>query len=1096
MNSLPINTAPPVIRGPRPEGPWQRVLAYFFPPFCAFILFAAIIAIGVDLWRDRQEVAADNEQKLHTIALALAQQTARTLQAVDLTLVGVSDSLRYAQIDWHNPNDARVNQILAEKRQSAAFIRSLFIVNSEGRLIHELNHHPAPSVSFADRPYFTAHRENPTQELYLGAPIVSRIIQSWIIPLSRRMHTTDGAFDGVVTAVVEPQVLQASFEKMNLGENSVFAVFRDDGALLVRYPDDPNAVGRVFSGYDTLVRRFPHKSFTSDSPIDGIRRVYFAERVPGAQAFIVVGYSEAAAFAGWRRSLVIYTILAPILLATFGGLSLLLFRYMARRESLFQALQQSEERFRDFAEAASDRLWETDEDHRFIWHSGSQLHEKFMGRTRWDKSNLSLDLDESWKTHKADLDAQRPFRDFTYGRPQKDGSTRYRMISGLPFHDKNGNFKGYRGTYRDITAQVLAQKQAAMHRDRFTRAIESLSEGFALYDADDKFVVCNTRFRELHKPVADCLTQGASFENFLKTCLRMDIITEARGHEQAWLAQRLADHRNPPNVFEVLRSGRWYQIREQSDRDGGTLFFVLDIHEQKMIELQNKALHERVRMQFECMPAACLVLSPEFKVIDWNPAAEKIFGYRREEMLGRSTYGTIVPSSAQSQVKDVESRLLDGEAHVAAINENRTKNGDIITCEWLNTPIFDSDKRCIGIVSMALDITEKRKAEEKLRQAQRMEAVGQLTGGIAHDFNNLLQVIFGNAEILLQGLRDRPQLARWAEMTKTAAERGANLTQRLLAFSRQQVLAPTAVDLRILVNDFVELLNLTLGENIDILADIEDDLGSLMLDIGQLENSLLNLALNARDAMPKGGRLIIRAREMPLPDSDGQSGTSSGHYIALSVTDSGTGMPPAVAKRAFEPFFTTKDVNKGSGLGLSMVYGFVKQSGGHVKIDSQLGRGTTVTMWFPQHEPARPPKSASDPQMQSLPTGNESVLVVEDDDMVRDYVTTQLESLGYLVHEAASGLAALEILETNGPVDLLFTDMVMPGRMTGRELADEVTRRFPDTRILFTSGYTEKTGDGHLSLPAGIHLLSKPYYSQDLARRVREILDLNMSMAR
>ena len=1095
MTSLPINKAPPIIQGPRPERPWLRLLACFFPPFCAFILSAAIVVIGFDLWQDRKQVAADNEQNLHTIAHALAQQTARTLQAVDLTLVGVSDSLRYAKIDWHNPNDIRVHEILAEKRKSAPFLRSLFLVDSHGQIVHELNHYPVGNYSFADRLYFTTHKDDPDHGLYVSAPVVSRVIQSWIIPISRRMQTPDGAFDGIVAAVAEPQMLQDSFKEMNLGEHSVIAIFRDDGALLIRYPENPNAIGRVFSSYETLSQRFPYKSFTSDSPIDGIRRVYFAEHVPGAQAFIVVGYSEASAFANWRRSMAIYAVVAPILLVIFGVLSFLLFRYMSRREALLQALRQSEERFRDFAEAGSDRLWETDEHHRFIWHSGSHPKEKFMGLTRWERDDINAEI-EPWKSHRADLDAHRPFRDLTYGRSRPGGETKYRMISGLPFYDKAGIFRGYRGTYRDITAQVLAQKQATLHRDRFIRAIESLAEGFVLYDADDKFVVCNTKFREISRPVTHELTQGVPFEDFLRANIEKGLIHEAHGCEQEWLARRMAQHRNPPNVFEVLRSGRWYQVREQKDRDGGTLFFVLDIQEQKTIELQNKALHERLRMQFECMPAACMVLSSTFTIADWNPAAEKMFGYRRDEIIGRSPYGTIIPDSAVSSLRTVEKSLFDGEMPVASINENSRKNGDIITCEWHNTPILDDDKQCIGIVSMALDITEKRQAEEKLRQAQRMEAVGQLTGGIAHDFNNLLQVIFGNAEILLQGLKDQPRLARWAEMTKTAAERGANLTQRLLAFSRQQVLAPTTVDLRGSINDFVELLNLTLGEDIDILVDIEDDLGTLMLDIAQLENALLNLALNARDAMPKGGRLVIRASVMPLPESDRQSGATPGDYIALSMTDSGCGMPPAVAKRAFEPFFTTKEVNKGSGLGLSMVYGFVKQSGGHVKIDSQLGRGTTVTMWFPQHKPARPAKSNSARQTPSLPTGSESILVVEDDDMVRGYVTTQLESLGYLVHEAASGAAALKILETTGPVDLLFTDMIMPGHMTGRELADEVTERFPDTRILFTSGYTEKSDDGPLCLPSGIHLLSKPYYRQDLARRVREVLDLEATVLR
>jgi CheY-like chemotaxis protein len=315
----------------------------------------------------------------------------------------------------------------------------------------------------------------------------------------------------------------------------------------------------------------------------------------------------------------------------------------------------------------------------------------------------------------------------------------------------------------------------------------------------------------------------------------------------------------------------------------------------------------------------------------------------------------------------------------------------------------------------------------------------------------------------------------------------------LLAFSRQQVLAPIIIDLPSLITDFAELLKLTLPENIEITADVADEISPLMLDVGQLENALLNLALNARDAMPSGGRLTIEARNRVVKPGDRQIDAAPGDYVTLSVTDSGTGMAPHVIKRAFEPFFTTKEVSKGSGLGLSMVYGFVAQSGGQVKIDSRKGIGTTVALWFPRGEvkefgsefdnqEARQPVGA-------MPTGRETILVVEDDEMVRSYVTDQLRSLGYSVAEADSAAAALTQLETLGPVDLLFTDIVMPGQMSGRELADEVAQRYPTTKILLTSGYTQKMGSDGGPIEAGVNVLTKPYYRQDLAVRVRKILD-------
>jgi PAS domain S-box-containing protein len=1053
-----------------------------------FVAFAAIVTVGVTLWQSRAQTAQESERNLRSIGHALSQQTARTLQSVDLTLIGIADTLRHSSINPHG-NDPRVGELLFRRKTLLPDLRTILLIDAEGRLTHDLNSPAVPPLTYSDRAYFTLHRDNPDVGLYVGAPVISKLTNQLLITATRRLEKPDGSFNGLIATSIMPEVFRSFYGQMDLGPDSFVALFRNDGTLLVRHPDAAVSIGNSFSGVVDFDSMPAHQALSGQSPIDGVRRIYLKEPVPDSPLFLLVGYSEAAAFSEWRRTMFSYAMITPVVLITLGGLSFLLFRHINRREALVEALQESRERFRHFAESASDRFWETDEQHRFTWHSARQGGVSFIGRARWDRSYIDLKRDEKWRGHKADLDARRPFRDFRYSRLQPDGTIRHRTVSGIPFYDKHEQFKGYRGTFTDITAQVAAEEQATVDRNRFLRAMENLAEGFAHYDADDRLIICNSQFRELNSHAADHLTYGKTFEEFLRACLEKGMIVEARGREEKWLADRMADHRDPPNVFEVQRAGRWYEVREQSDRNGGTLFFVLDIHDQKTTELQNKALNERIRQQFECMPVACLVMSPAFTVIDWNPAAERIFGYSREEMIGQSPYARMIPETARDYVKSIERRLHAGEPNVNGIGPSITKDGRTLVCEWFNTPILDAEKQCIGILSMAMDITEKRKAEEKLRQAQRMEAVGQLTGGIAHDFNNLLQVIFGNCEILVQGLKDHPHLVRWAEMTKSAAERGANLTQRLLAFSRQQVLAPTTIDLTSLVVEFVELLKLTLPENIEITAEVADEISPLVLDVGQLENALLNLALNARDAMPSGGRLMIGARNRVLTPGDQQGDTAPGDYVTLAVTDTGTGMAPHVVKRAFEPFFTTKEVSKGSGLGLSMVYGFVAQSGGQVKIESDSGIGTTVTLWFPRGEVKQPDPRESRRDAGTMPTGKETILVVEDDAMVRSYVTDQLRSLGYCVTEADSGGAALSHFEAFGPVDLLFTDVVMPGGMSGRDLALEVARRYPTTKILFTSGYTQKVESDGSAVPVGASLLTKPYYRHDLAVRVRETLD-------
>ncbi|UYN95357.1 MAG: response regulator [Enhydrobacter sp.] len=379
--------------------------------------------------------------------------------------------------------------------------------------------------------------------------------------------------------------------------------------------------------------------------------------------------------------------------------------------------------------------------------------------------------------------------------------------------------------------------------------------------------------------------------------------------------------------------------------------------------------------------------------------------------------------------------------------------------------------------------------DRKLHQAQKMEAIGQLTGGVAHDFNNLLTVILGNAEALADRLDDRAELRRLAEMTASAAERGAELTRRLLAFARRQALEPRSIDLNRLVGSMDGLLRRTLSEEIDLEIVRGGGLWIVETDPGQMEVALLNLAINARDAMPGGGRLTIETANVSLDDAYARVNEDvvAGQHVMVSVSDTGTGMAPEVLARVFEPFFTTKEVGKGSGLGLSMVYGFVKQSGGHVKVYSEVGQGTTIKIYLPRAaaDSEAPPLS---PQRNEK-GGNEHVLVVEDDALVREHATSLLRDLGYRVTAVEAGQPALEALRGHADIALLFTDIVMPGGMNGRELADAARRLRPGLAVLFTSGYTENAIVHHGRVDTGAELLGKPYRRHELAGKVRKVLD-------
>ena len=406
----------------------------------------------------------------------------------------------------------------------------------------------------------------------------------------------------------------------------------------------------------------------------------------------------------------------------------------------------------------------------------------------------------------------------------------------------------------------------------------------------------------------------------------------------------------------------------------------------------------------------------------------------------------------------------------------------------------EEGKQRRGAETLLQRFRETEATETQIRQAQKMEAVGQLTGGIAHDFNNILTVITGTIEILGEAVADRPHLAGIARLIDDAATRGAALTQHLLAFARKQPLQPTSVDINTLIVDTVKLLQPTIGELVSIDFVPGEDVAPALVDASQLATAILNLALNARDAMPNGGQLRIETANVELQDSRirAYDGPAAGQYVMISIGDTGHGIAADDLNKVFEPFYTTKDVGKGTGLGLSMVYGFVKQSKGHITIQSEKGRGTTILICIPRADTEAAPVTKLRVS-ESAQQGHETILVVEDDPLVRSYVLTQIKSLGYRTLSASNGPEALAVLHGPEKIDLLFTDVIMPGSINGRELSIEAAKLRPGLKVLFTSGYTENAIDHDGRLDQGVQLLKKPYRRSDLAGALRIAL-LNNAM--
>jgi PAS domain S-box-containing protein len=497
----------------------------------------------------------------------------------------------------------------------------------------------------------------------------------------------------------------------------------------------------------------------------------------------------------------------------------------------------------------------------------------------------------------------------------------------------------------------------------------------------------------------------------------------------------------------------------------------------------NQEIEERQRI-FETSQDLIFVTDNAGNFIQVSPSSIAILGYDPSEMTGQSAIGFIHPDDLESTREEMRAarRGLKMRSFEARY---RHKDGHTVLLNWLGTWSEPARRHFF----IGRDVTEQRAGEALLRQAHKMDAIGQLTGGVAHDFNNILTVITGTIGILAEAVADQPDLLSIAKMIDEAAERGTQLTRHLLAFARKQPLQPREIDVNRLMLEAAKLLHPTLGQQIEISPKLTADAWSAMVDPTQLTTAILNLALNARDAMPGGGKLTLETRNVYLDEgyASMQSEVAVGNYVMIAVSDTGTGISAANLDKVFDPFFTTKEVGKGTGLGLSMVFGFVKQSGGHVKIYSEEGQGTSVKIYLPRSTGL--PETAAEAQAASTVVGgDETVLIVEDDALVRRYVMTQIESLGYATLEAANGAEALTIIDNHGDIDLLFTDVIMPGGMNGRQLVDEALKRRPQLKALFTSGYTENAILHHGRLDAGVLLLAKPYRKPELARMIRVAL--------
>jgi signal transduction histidine kinase/CheY-like chemotaxis protein len=586
---------------------------------------------------------------------------------------------------------------------------------------------------------------------------------------------------------------------------------------------------------------------------------------------------------------------------------------------------------------------------------------------------------------------------------------------------------------------------------------------------------------------ADAATRVVDTDAGLKT---MDRIMAGLGTMQTEESGRLEQRIVLADRAEAMT--RWWSI-------GGTLFAILLLgfgayllrrafDDLRHAQGEARSLSLRLQSSFDSLSQGIAVFDPDRRLVHWNGRFTQLLDLPPSLQVHGISYLTLGHYLANED----RPPFFETEEQIALAESGRSRREPVVYERTLGGRVFEVRRTPMpdgGFVVTCTDLTDRVTAERTLREAQKMQAIGQLTGGIAHDFNNLLTVILGNLEAMQHILGADHPVATRIESAARGAERGASLTRHLLAFARRQPLEPKPLNLKRQFTDMTGLLRRTLGEHIDVRVVETAGLWDVLADPAQVESAVLNLAINARDAMPSGGRLTIETANVMLDEryARGHIEVAAGDYVMIAVTDTGTGMTPEVIDRAFEPFFTTKEAGKGTGLGLSMVFGFAKQSAGHVKIYSELGQGTSVKLYLPrvigasaQYErPAEPVQ---------LPAQSATILVVEDDDAVREVVVLHLRDFGYTVIEAGDGTEALQRAQEAGTLDMVLTDVVLPGPMRGKQLVQHLTDIAPGLKVLFMSGYTENAIVHHGKLDDGVQLLSKPFKRDQLARKVAEVL--------
>jgi PAS domain S-box-containing protein len=940
----------------------------------AIVGVTVVFAVGM-----RNRAFEDTERELGNVGSILAEQTAQSFRALELVQDSIIEYMRAKEIETNDHlaqlmGGRAIHHMLADKISGLPQIDAVTIINHSGRLINFSRYWPIPPIDVTDRDYFKTLRDDGGKTVFLSEPVQNRGTGTWTIYLARKITSSDGRFLGLVLGAMRLRYFEMQFASISFSEKQgSIALFRRDGMLLTRHPEQPGTVGRIFPRVtDAVGNSDGIMRIVSD--IDGQNRIVAIRTVRGFPAIMTVSTTTSAATAQAERD-------AIRLMGSGGALALgvgILVFVVVRRT----------------------------------------------------------------------------------------------------------------GAERERAQQELVRQQRTLDV-----AINNMTQGLVMFDANARIVLSNDRHIAIYHLSREAVAPGTEVRALIEA--RKAAGTFA-GDVDQYCAGVMASLRQGGSAFtNETPDGRMIHVIDRPTPDGGWIATHEDVTEHRRAEAERDRNRDLLDKVIENVPVMIIVKNAaDLSYALLNKASEKRLDLDDGSGIGKTARDIFDPATAERLESADRRCLASGQVLVLDDHEIKLPDGDSRIQKSTRVPILGDNGEPQYLLIVAEDLTERKAVERQLQQAMKMEAVGNLTGGVAHDFNNLLMVMIGNLDLLAEDVACDPQARDKVEIVLQSALAGAELTRQMLAFARRQPLNPKQIVLPDLIKTTARLLGRTLGDDITLELRIAEDLWTVCVDESQLQSSIVNIAINARDAMPGGGTLIIEA-ENTLVDFDHgaiRERMAAGEYVVISLSDTGSGMSPDLMARVFEPFFTTKAHGKGSGLGLSMVYGFAKQSGGHVSVYSEVDRGTTFKIYLPRDKTGTTTRPA--PTTEQLPLGGgETVLAVDDNKDVLATVSRQLADLGYNVVTAGSAFSALRMLEGGVAADLLFSDIVMPGGLSGKDLADEVRRNYPGLRILLTSGFTDAFLANDADLHTNYGLLTKPYRKHDLAWAVRRALDDRPSVA-